>query len=168
MRFHSALRRAIVIEMYAGRYLMTMDAKQEMAVDTFNNGYNCAQAVVSAFCEDYGLNRETALKLAGGLGGGVRSGNICGAVSGAALVIGLKYGQYAPGDAASKANCNAKTLEFTKEFKKQNGALNCRELLGCDISTSEGFEHAQSQSLCKTKCPGLVESAAALLEELGY
>jgi len=65
---------------------------KEKAADIFNGGHNCAQAVLGAFCEEYGLDTDTALRIARGLGSGVRNAEICGAVSGAVLVIGLKYG----------------------------------------------------------------------------
>ncbi|NLV49893.1 MAG: C_GCAxxG_C_C family protein [Clostridiales bacterium] len=141
-----------------------MSEKQEAAYDLYNSGFNCAQSVLSAFCEDYGLDTESAMKIAGGMGGGFRSGEICGAASGAALVIGLKYGQNIPGDAVSKSVCSAKTREFIEAFKDANKHLTCRDLLGYDISGPEVHDH----SLSKAACSQLVKSAVAILEQLGY
>ena len=131
------------------------------ATELFGGGYNCAQAVLSAFCTDYDLDADTALRIAGGLGSGVRNAEICGAVSGAVLVIGLKYGH-------DKALCNTKTEEFTAKFKKENQSIVCKDILKCDIATLDGRNKAIGENLFKTICMDMVKSAAAILEELGY
>jgi len=138
------------------------------ALSYFNKGLNCAQAVLSAFCEEYGLSRETAYRIAGGLGSGMRSGEICGAVSGAVLVIGLKYGQKTYSDFESKKTCYEKTEEFLKKYGDANGSIICRDLLGCDISTDEGRKTANAKDLYNTVCVEKIKSALTLLEELGY
>lgn len=135
---------------------------------TFDSNFNCAQSVLSVFCEKYGLDRKTALKLASGLGSGFRSGEVCGAVSGAVLVIGLKYGQSAPEDSDAKKNCNRKTEEFLWAFRSRYGDITCRGILGCDISTPEGHEKAVQGNLFNTVCAEKVGQAVELLEELGY
>ena len=145
-----------------------MQTKQDSAVELFNSGFNCAQSVFAVFCEKYGMNKETALKTASGLGSGFRSGEICGAASGAVLVIGLKYGQYITGDKDSKLNCNKKTEEFLSDFRMKNRSCVCREILGCDISTPEGRKQAQDMNLFKTVCVDMVKSAVSILEESGY
>jgi len=138
-----------------------MHNKVEQASGYFAGGLYCSQAVLGAFCEDYGLERQKAFDIACGLGSGVRCADICGAVSGAVLVIGLKYG----GD---QQKCNQKTEEFLKLYRQVNGDIICRELLGCDISTPQGVKEAQSKDLYATRCMDLVISAAELLEQLGY
>jgi len=145
-----------------------MSLKQESAVDIFSKNFNCAQSVISVFCDKYGMDKETALKISGGLGGGFRSGDICGAVSGAVLVIGLKYGHCIEGDLDMKRNCNSKTIEFLNEFRAQNKAITCRDILQCDISTPEGMEEARSKNLFKTVCVDMVKSAVSMLEKSGY
>lgn len=145
-----------------------MQTKQELAVELSNRGFNCAQSVLGVFCEKYCVNKETALKMASGLGSGFRSGEICGAVSGAILVIGLKYGQFIAEDKSSKLYCNAKTVEFLNIFKMKNRSCLCREILGCNVSTIEGQKQAQEKNLFKTVCVDMVKSAVAILEELGY
>ena len=148
--------------------VIIMNTKQDLAIACFHKGFNCAQAVISAFYADYGLDEQTALKIAGGLGGGFRSGEVCGAVSGAVLVIGLKHGHCVVGDTDAKANCGAKTTEFLTKFKEKNGCVTCRDLLGVDTSTDAGRNEAQSKNLFRTICDDLVRSAVATLEELGY
>jgi len=133
----------------------------EKSADLFGNGYNCAQAILGTFCGDYGLDTDTALKISAGLGSGVRNGEICGAVSGAVLVIGLKHGH-------NKTLCNIKTEEFTAKFKEKNRDIVCKNILKCDISTPDGRETAISQNLFKTVCADVVAGATQILEDLGY
>jgi C_GCAxxG_C_C family probable redox protein len=148
-----------------------MGEKSEAALSLFlNDRFNCAQSVLAVFCEAYGLDKETALRIASGLGGGIRCGELCGAVSGAAQVIGLKYGQFVAGDLTTKNNCYQKALAFAKEFRNLNGSIVCRELLGHDVWTNADDEEIKklSQELHRTVCPKLIESAVKILEETGY
>ena len=142
--------------------------KVDYGTDIFLKGFNCAQSVFSAFSEDYGLDVVTARKIAGGLGGGARTAELCGAVSGAVLVIGLKHGQGASADAAMKLKCNAETEDFMCRFRAANEDIVCRHLLGCDISTVSGREVALEKGLFTTKCKDLVGSAIGILIEMGY
>lgn len=138
------------------------------ALAYFNNGLNCAQAVLSAFCETYGLSKEFAYRLANGLGSGFRAGEVCGAVSGAILVIGLKHGQNSLDDFEAKKNCNTNTEEFIHLYQSINGSIICRELLGCDVSTKAGMEMALEKNLYNTVCADKIKNAINLLEDLGY
>lgn len=138
-----------------------MSEKTKKATDLFGGGNNCAQAVLGAFAQDYGLGGETAHMLAAGLGSGVRSAEVCGAVLGAVLVIGLKHG-------ADRDVCNQKTEAFMARFKAENGSVLCRGLLGCDVTTPAGRQKAVAENLFTTTCVGLVVGAVALLEEMGY
>jgi C_GCAxxG_C_C family probable redox protein len=140
---------------------MLMIEKVIQASNYFENGLYCSQAVFGAFSESYGIDKETAFKISCGLNSGVRSADICGAVSGAILVVGAKYGN-------DPALCNAKTEELLRLFRKQNGDTVCRNILGCDISTPDGKEKAVSGNLFKTVCRDMVRSAAQLLCDLGY
>lgn len=134
----------------------------------FGAGYNCAQIVVSFFAEKYGMRCEDVSKLACGFGGGMRQGEVCGAVTGAVMVIGMKYGAGKAGDAAAKRECYAKTVEFETAFRHENGSLLCKDLLGCDLSTPAGMAAAKDQGLFDTVCPVLVQRAIAVLQAQGY
>lgn len=134
------------------------------ATELFQSGYNCSQAVLGAFCEKYGLDIKTAFKIALGLGSGSRDAELCGAVSGAVLVIGLKYGSVYP---TEKEVCNLKTEEFIRYFKKRNKSIVCRQILGCDITTANGKEKALAENYFTTICLDMVVSAAEILEQLG-
>lgn len=136
------------------------DAVQQ-ASEYFGNGQYCSQAVCGAFCEKYGLDRETAFKLSCGLNSGARSADICGAVLGAILVIGLKHGD-------TKEKCNQETEEFLRRFQEKYGDIICRNLLGCDISTPDGAAKAVEANLFPTRCMDLVIGAAQILHDSGY
>jgi len=120
------------------------------------------------FREEYGIEEETAYKITAGLGGGFRSGEVCGAVSAAILVVGLKYGQFTAEDIERKTNCNAKTVEYLEIFREKHGTLICRELLGIDTSTIEGRKQAMEKNLFRLICDVIVKDAISILEDLGY
>ncbi|MCL1914323.1 MAG: C-GCAxxG-C-C family protein [Eubacteriaceae bacterium] len=142
--------------------------KEERAVSMFASGYNCAQSVLAAFCEDYNLDTNTALMMANPLGGGARCGELCGALAGGLLVVGLECGFFAKGDLDQKRICNEKSYEYLHEFQKENGAVVCRELLGIDIRSNEDHMAADVLPTIKEKCPNFVACAVRLLEDLGY
>ena len=145
-----------------------MMIKTDYGADIFQKGFNCAQAVFSSFSENYGLDIVKACKIAGGLGSGARAAELCGAVSGAVLVIGLKYGQGTAGEADMKLKCDAETENFIRRFRAANGDIICRNLLECDITTTEGRENAVTKGLFITKCKDLVVSAISMLIDMGY
>jgi C_GCAxxG_C_C family probable redox protein len=139
----------------------------ENAVGCFKSGCNCAQAIVSVYGVPLGLDKDTALKLAAGFGGGMgRMGEVCGAVTGAFMVLGLKSGAAAAQDMEGKERTHALIREFTRRFKSRHCYIRCRELLGCDIGTAQGMQVARDRGLFTTLCPKLVEDAAIILEEM--
>ena len=139
----------------------------ETALSRFAEGFNCSQAVVSAFAEDLGLEEETALRIATGFGGGMgRMAETCGAVTGAIMVLGLRHGAATP-DRAAKERAYQQVVEFVRRFKARNGTTTCRELLGCDIGTPEGLQRACDENLFTTLCPRFVRDAVEVLQEMG-
>lgn len=138
-----------------------------MAVACFKQGFSCSQAIFSAFGPQLGLDKNIALKIADGFGGGMgRMALTCGAVTGAFMVIGLKHGRQRADDHASKQKTLRLMKEFIKRFKDRNQSISCKELLGCDISTDEGLEYLKKNGIADTRCPGFVSDAAQILEEL--
>ncbi len=102
----------------------------QKAVNLFCGGYNCAQAVFAAFCDLTGLDEKTALILSSSFGGGMgRMREVCGAVSGMFMVVGLLYGYSDPKDAAAKKEHYALIQRMASEFREENGSIICRELL---------------------------------------
>jgi len=114
-----------------------------------------------------GMERDVALKTAQSFGGGMaQMGQTCGAVTGAFMVIGLKYGRTRADDDEAKRRTYALVREFVEQFKARNGTILCRELLGCDISTPEGNRAAKEKGLFSTVCPGFVRDAVGILEKI--
>lgn len=141
-------------------------AKVGEAVNCFQEGFSCSQAVFSSYAPELGLDKETALKISGSFGGGIgRMAETCGAVSGAYMVIGLKYAT-AELDPAAKEETYAKVREFAKKFKEKNKSTVCSELLGCNISTEEGMKEFKERKLITTLCADFVRNAAEILEEI--
>jgi C_GCAxxG_C_C family probable redox protein len=139
----------------------------ENAVACFDAGFSCSQAVLSSFAGDFGLDGKLALKVAAGFGGGMgRMAETCGAVTGAYMVIGLKYGVTSVRDKAAKERAYEVVRDFNARFRARNPSLVCKELLRCDISTAEGLEVAKQKGVFTTVCPKLVRDAAEILEEL--
>jgi len=138
-----------------------MADREIIATDLFDGGQYCSQAVLGTFCEDYDMETDMAFKISCGLNSGCRSAELCGAVSGAILVIGLKYGD-------SSELCNSKTEKFIKAFRDENGSIVCRDILGCDITVGAGREKAIAENLFGTICRDMVASAVRILEKQGY
>jgi len=139
----------------------------EEAVSCFNEGFMCSQAILSAYAVQFGMDRETALKVSAAFGGGMgRMGEICGAVTGAFMVIGLKYGRTAVQDAKAHEKTNRLVKEFVDRFKSRNGSIVCRELLGCDLSTPDGLRTFVDKKLRDSICSKLVRDAAQIVEQL--
>ncbi|AMD16641.1 C_GCAxxG_C_C family protein [Methanobrevibacter sp. YE315] len=129
----------------------------EKAVQLFENGYVCSQAVFATFSQNLGLSEEQALKIGACFGSGMRKGEVCGACTGALMALGLKYGE-------SKTKSNEVCEKFLDEFEKENGSYICRELLNCDIRTEDGVKYALDNNLFKEFCPKMVESATKIIE----
>lgn len=136
------------------------------AVETFRNGVNCTQAIISTWSSRHGLDRETALRLGGAFGSGMNMGETCGAVTGALMVIGLRHAKVSKTGFLSRARTERETLEFLERFKARHGTVLCKELLGCDLGTPEGRAAARRDRSFKTRCPNFVRDAAQILEEL--
>jgi C_GCAxxG_C_C family probable redox protein len=138
----------------------------EKAAAMFKEGFSCSQAVLGTYCERFGLDKELACKISSGFGGGMHLDQACGAVTGAFMVIGLKYGRTRADDVEAKMKTAGMVTEFAKKFKARHGSISCTELIGCNISTLEGFEEAKKKDLFKQVCPKYVVSAAEILDEM--
>jgi C_GCAxxG_C_C family probable redox protein len=141
-----------------------MIPSEETAEALFRQGFNCAQAVFSAFASQLGLEDKTALKLASPFGGGVaRRGQICGAVSGALMAFGLEHGAETP---AGKEEIYRQSQELLRRFEEKHGSILCRDLIGCDLSTPAGRQEAADKGVSRSICPGLVKEAARIAREM--
>lgn len=106
-----------------------MSVKSEKAKELFKSGYNCSQSVLAVFCEEYGMDMETAMKISSSFGGGMgRMREVCGTVSGMFMAAGLAFSN--PDDTPSDKNTHYKRIqELAQKFKDENGSIICRELL---------------------------------------
>ncbi len=136
------------------------------ALALFANGHNCAQAVFAALAPGFGLDRAAAVRLATGFGVGLSMGETCGAVSGAVMALGLAHGGGGPDNAAAKKAVYVQAGRFFEAFRAAHGSVRCRELIGCDPSTPEGYAVAVRDNLFVSVCAGLVTHAADLVEAL--
>ncbi len=115
----------------------------------------------------FGLNRETAFRVAGAFGAGMaRTGEICGSVNGALMVIGLKHAKTRADDDDSRELAYALAQDFMDAFREKNHTLLCRELLDVDVSTPEGMAVVREKNLFHTVCPKFVRDAAEILEDI--
>ena len=135
----------------------------QIAQDRFASGFNCSQSVFSAYASRFGIDDETALKLASPFGGGTaHQGHVCGAVTGALMVLGLQKGS---ATLETKAEAYRIAEEFIKRFQEVHGSILCRELTGYDISIPDEFQKARESRVFYDTCPGLVKDAAELVAE---
>jgi len=142
-------------------------SKVKEAVSCFTEGFNCSQAIFSTYAPEIGLDRETALKISDSFGGGMaRMGETCGAVTGALMVIGLKFGNTKAGDKHAKERTYEVVRDFVNRFIQCNGSIKCKDLLCCDISTTDGAKIANEKKLFTTLCPKFVEDAALIIEQI--
>ena len=139
---------------------------KEKAVELFNSGFLCSQSVFAAFADRCGISEEQALKIGACFGTGMRKGEVCGACSGALMVLGMLYGQSDKSCPKDRDKANDATDKMMDRFKKKCGSYNCNELLGCDITTLEGVEYARNNNLFTEICPKMVANAAEILEEI--
>jgi len=141
--------------------------KVDEAVLLFSQGWSCSQAILSVYAEQYGLARETALKLGEGFGGGMANmGRTCGAVTGAFMVIGLAHGRTELADKQAGSKTRKLVREFTKRFEDRNRSTICKDLIGCDIDSGKKARAAAEKRLFQTVCTRVVNDAAEILEEI--
>lgn len=145
-----------------------MTSKSDLASEKFDAGYNCAQAVIFAFCDELGLDKDLALKLTTGLGGGMgHLQEVCGAVTGGILVLGAIHGRADGAPRAATELTYAKTRELITRFKGLHGTCLCGELLpNCDLNTPAGQQKFKEQNLRNTICMHCVRDAVRIVEEL--
>ena len=142
-------------------------SNSEKAAKIYNEGFNCAQAVLSVYAKRYGVNEVQALTLTSGFGGGIaRMQETCGAVTGAVMVIGLAVGEGKSDVPENNEKVYAVTQEFVKRFKEKNNSIKCRDLLNCDINTEDGIYFYDVNELHKKVCLKCIGDAVEILDEL--
>ena len=139
-----------------------MSEKSEKAKELFKSGCNCSQSVLGVFCEELGLDFETAMKISSSFGGGMgRMREVCGTVSGMFMAAGLAFS-----GKDNKAEQYKIVQELAKRFKDKNGSIICRELLnGIESSTSPIPSERTETYYKKRPCIELVGDSVEIFEE---
>jgi C_GCAxxG_C_C family probable redox protein len=141
--------------------------KSEESGKVFRSGFNCAQSVFIPFAAESGLGRAEAARIASAFGAGMgRMQETCGAVTGALMSIGLRFGFERAEDQAGKDLALKKTKELLASFKAEFGTLLCKELLGLDLNTEEGQRFHKESGQREQVCAACVMRAAALVEAM--
>lgn len=138
----------------------------EKALALFMDGYSCAQSVFAAFADEIGIDKETALKVSLGLGGGVgRMREVCGTITSGAMILGSIYGGE---DSRDKATAYQKTRDFAEKFKEKNNSIICRDLiqLRVQMEPTAQPDERNAEYYAKRPCARLVVCAAEILEEM--
>ncbi len=139
----------------------------ERAAFLFRNGYNCAQAIFSTFGPLFGLDEDTCLKVACPFGGGMAClGNVCGAVTGSLMVIGLFRGRGIDEDNECKTHSYKIAQSFIDDFTSRFGTIVCRDLIDCDVTRPEEYERTKNEGIFSQKCESYIISSAEILEKI--
>ena len=144
-----------------------MGHRADRAKELFTSGCNCSQAVFLAFCDKYGIDRDTAMKIASSFGGGMgRSREVCGALSGMLMVCGMETGSADTKDVAAKGENYRVARELMDSFREDNGSIYCRELLGLTKREESPVPEKRTAAYYKKRpCAEIVYRAALILEE---
>jgi len=144
-----------------------MNFKEKDAIASFRSGYNCAQAVLTTFTDDFKIDKKTALLISSGFGAGMgRLQETCGAVTGAFMVAGIYNCQKYTNNVEKKDKMYAMIQNINKMFVDIHGTSLCRELLNCDLKTEEGQKFVHENNLHEVVCEKCISSAINILEEL--
>ena len=143
-------------------------SKGDIAKNYFENGYNCSQAVVLAFCEDFGLEKETAAMIAAPFGGGIgRLREVCDTFSGINMILGLAEGKNTQENRSKKTELYKDVQALAEKFKADNGSIICRDLLNLRIKSKDNPTPSErTDEYYKARpCSELCRYAADLLEQ---
>ena len=139
---------------------------KEQVAGLFMRGQDCGQVVFSHYADELGITYDEANRIASAFGGGSGIGETCGAVIGALLVIGMKYGHNGPDDMERRNVLMAKRAEFIEKWKERRGSCMCNDLLGDDISPPEGLGRILEAGTMFTLCPELVLDAVDIMDNM--
>ncbi len=149
----------------AGDKPIAPEFRPEHAKLRFLESMNCSQAILETYAPEFGMSVENARKVAAAFAGGMGMGSECGAVTGAFMVIGMKYGKTRDDDSRADSETFKRLAEFVKEFKAKHGHIECSVLLETDMGTPEGVKEAAGKGHFTNRCPAFVKTAALLLEK---
>lgn len=140
---------------------------KERAEQLLHQQYHCSQALFGAFAQDFEIDLKTALKISTCFGGGMRQGGTCGCITAAMLVLGMALGFHDSLDRELEVYGNQKTTEFIRLFtERMDGMVNCRDILGKDISKPEEIALIRKEGLIFQKCPRAINISIEILEDM--
>jgi C_GCAxxG_C_C family probable redox protein len=143
-----------------------MEKQVEIAIRKFREGFNCSQSVLSAYGDAFGLEEQTALRVAAGFGGGMgRLQGTCGALAGAYMLAGLKCGKTRGDDQEAQERTYALVQEMASKFRERFGSDLCRDILGVDLRSEEGRRRFKSENMSARYCEVCIRRASELVEE---
>lgn len=138
--------------------------EKEKAIKTFQKSYNCAQAIFSAYSKKVGIKEKDALRISAGFGGGIAMNQeICGALSGAIMLIGCKRFDN-KNVKESKKIVYQEVNNFLSAFRKVYGSIKCKDLIGVDFSNEKELKRARKENVFNKICTNYIESICDLLE----
>lgn len=142
--------------------------KTDKALSYFKNNYNCSQSVFVAFSDDFNIPESQCLKIACAFGAGMgRQQHTCGAITGALMALGMKFGKDIEDDDSQKIKTYKKTITLFEEFKKIHGSTNCKELLNnLDFKNDADYQKMIEMKIFDNKCNKYVEDAVKLTDKL--
>ena len=139
---------------------------EQEVLKMFGEGFDCSQIVLSNVCDELGISREEALKIAACFGGGMWHGETCGCVVGALIALGIKYATTKENDHEKKDELLKLKAKFEEEFCKKNKSCICKEILGYNLSIPEEMEKIGEEKLLETKCPKVVLNTCKILKKM--
>jgi C_GCAxxG_C_C family probable redox protein len=143
--------------------MATIDQVKREALGQFHAGHNCAQSVLLAMARNWKIENELVPKIATAFGGGIgRYGSVCGALTGGAMSIGLRYGTNEP-SAQKRLDAYDRARKLCQQFQMKHGSILCRELIGYDLSKPEELEKARQAKVLEEKCEKYVQSVIEML-----
>ncbi|MCW4050009.1 MAG: C-GCAxxG-C-C family protein [Candidatus Bathyarchaeota archaeon] len=136
------------------------------AADYAESGFLCSEAVLLALSEAQGVDSEHIPKMASGFAAGVgRSGQLCGAFSGAVMALGLKFGRSSPeGGPGPKVYRYSRRL--VDAFREEFGELTCPGVLGLDIDDPDDYAEYSVKKMWATTCRDIIRKTTALAYDL--
>jgi C_GCAxxG_C_C family probable redox protein len=142
--------------------------RSEMALNYFRNKFNCSQAVFTVFGTGQGLSENDCLRVSCAFGGGMgRQQHTCGALTGALMALGMKYGKALGDPEEKKQETYSKARDLFKSFSELNGSVNCKVLLeGLDMNDPDDHKKIMERKLFDINCEKYVTDAVDITEKI--
>jgi len=144
-----------------------LKVKKEIALNAFDNNFNCAQSVLKTIALNIDFDMEQAMQIASAFGGGMgRQQKTCGALTGAYMAIGLYSSKHIRDESTRKEKNTELIQALTQEFNLINGATDCGKLLNVDLNTEKGQKEFEARKLGENVCKKCIESSIELLDKM--